>query len=122
MVGVIVLVAAACLIGGTFALFRWDERRQAREDAEWNAQIRKNCAETVAYFRAEDDREKARVRELVQLSWPELRAWHERISGNPCECPTKAHIAKRIYYHERHLAGKKPEALKTPATETASAQ
>ena len=102
-----ILIFFAILImiaGGIFAFGRWDARAEARMEAEWREQTRRSCAETVAFFKAERDRENARTGELVKLSWVELRAWHERLTGQPCECPTKHAIAEHIYWHERRHA------------------
>lgn len=106
----------AAIVIGVLALFfvpLWlFERREARSERDFEADLLASHKETVAFFAREAEKERTRINELRVLSWAELRAWCERLHGHPCECSTKVAIAKRIYWHERRS--------ETPAVQPAS--
>jgi hypothetical protein len=94
---VAVFVVLALLGGGIYLIKRWADRKAQAIDDDLLASHNR----TVEFFVREHEREVTRINELVKLPWSELRAWCERINGQPCECPTKGKIAQRIYWHER---------------------
>lgn len=45
--------------------------------------------------------------DLVMLKWPELRKLCENETGSPCECPTKAKLAQRIWHVRKRREARK---------------
>jgi hypothetical protein len=95
------VVAVVLFVFVPFTIF---DRRQEREENEWQ---RKHLVEMNAYVEQMSLEVKSRrelEKKLSAMKWPEVRALCESETGRVCECATRWQAAQNVWW-ARHRRG-----------------
>ena len=100
MVALIISLGVVAVLALVFVPIWLFERKQDREEAEWQERHQREMNEVVRWMAARSKEEsdaKSRVFQAVnRLPWSEVRFLCECMTERPCECPSRWAAAMRI--------------------------